>query len=118
MYGGDFMNSTWIIFLMLFIILIIQKRNDILVVIRKHLRKKRGKTVMTALIEKYIGKECLIYTCTSSTQITGVIKSCNEGWLEIENSNGQSDLVNCEYITRIREYPRNKNGKKKSIITD
>ena len=73
---------------------------------------------MTALIEKYIGKECLIYTCTSSTQITGIIKSCNEGWLEIENSNGQCDLVNCEFITRIREYPRNKNGKKKSIITD
>ena len=87
-------------------------------IIRKHLRKKRGKTNMTALIEKYIGKECLIYTCTSSTQITGIIKSCNEGWLEIENSNGQCDLVNCEYITRIREYPRNKNGKKKSIITD
>lgn len=112
------MNTSWIIFFMLFMILIIQKRNNILIVIRKHLRKKRGQKEMTALIEKYIGKESLIYTCTSSTQIAGVIKSCNEGWLEIENKNGQCDLVNCEYITRIREYPRNKNGKKKSIITD
>ena len=112
------MNSAWIIIFTFFIVLLYQKREEILVVIRKHLRKKRGKIDMTALIERYIGKECLIYTCTSSSQITGTIKSCNEGWLEIENSNGQCDLVNCEYITRIREYPRNKNGKKKGVILD
>ncbi len=112
------MNSSLMIIFMLFIILMLQKRENILIIIRKHLRKKRGKLNMTALIEKYIGKECLIYTCTSSSQITGTIKSCNEGWLEIENGNGQCDLVNCEYITRIREYPRNKNGKKKSVILD
>ena len=112
------MNSTWVIIFILFIVLLYQKRADVLVVVRKHLRKKRGKIDMTALIERYIGKECLIYTCTSSSQITGTIKSCNEGWLEIENSNGQCDLVNCEYITRIREYPRNKNGKKKGVILD
>ena len=112
------MNSTWVIFLILFIVLLYQKQEEILVVVRRHLRKKRGKIDMTALIERYIGKECLIYTCTSSSQITGIIKSCNEGWLEIENSNGQCDLVNCEYITRIREYPRNKNGKKKGVILD
>lgn len=112
------MNSAWIIFFVLFIVLLYQKQEEILVVVRKHLRKKRGKTDMTALIERYIGKECLIYTCTSSSQITGTIKSCNEGWLEIENSNGQCDLINCEYIMRIREYPRNKKGKKKGVILD
>ena len=112
------MDSAWIIFFFLFIILLRQRHEEILVVIRKHLRKKKGRLDMTALIERYIGKECLIYTCTSSAQITGVIKSCNEGWLEIENKNGQCDLVNCEYVTRIREYPRNKNGKKKGVILD
>lgn len=112
------MDSAWIIFFVLFIILLRQRHEEILVVIRKHLRKKKGRLDMTALIERYIGKECLIYTCTSSAQITGVIKSCNEGWLEIENKNGQCDLVNCEYVTRIREYPRNKNGKKKGVILD
>lgn len=95
-----------------------QQRENILIVVRRHLHNKRGKKDMTTLIEKYIGKECLIYTCASSSQITGVIKSCNEGWLEVENNNGQCDLVNCEYITRIREYPRNKNGKKKGVILD
>ena len=112
------MNSMWYIYFILFILFIIMIRERNTNIIRKHLRKKRGKTNMTALIEKYIGKECLIYTCTSSSQITGVIKSCNEGWLEVENSNGQCDIVNCEYITRIREYPRDKKGKKKSVVLD
>ncbi len=113
------METMWIIYLALFILFITALRRNNLVVIRKHLRQKKGKKIkMTEMINKYIGKECLIYTCTSSSQITGVIKSCNEGWLEVENKNGQCDLVNCEYITRIREYPKNKNGKKKSVILD
>ena len=112
------MDSMWIIYLVLFIIITMQIRSNNLNVVRKHLRSKKGKVNMTEMIKNYVGKECLIYTCTSSSQITGTIKSCNEGWLEVENSNGQCDIVNCEYITRIREYPRNKNGKKKSIITD
>ncbi len=112
------MDSMWYIYFILFILFMIMIRERNTNIIRKHLRKKRGKKNMTALIEKYIGKECLIYTCTSSSQITGIIKSCNEGWLEIENSNGQCDIVNCEYITRIREYPRDKKGKKKSVIFD
>lgn len=113
------MDSMWIIYLVLFIVITLQIRSNNLNVVRKHLRSKKGKVNMTEMIKNYIGKECLIYTCTSSSsQITGTIKSCNEGWLEVENSNGQCDIVNCEYIIRIREYPRNKNGKKKSVITD
>lgn len=111
------MNSTWIIFFILFIILFVQKRENILIVVRKHLRGKRGKCNMTEMINKFIGKECLIYTCTSGSTVTGTIRSYNDGWIEIEQ-NGQCDIMNCEYITRIREYPRNKNGKKKSVVLD
>lgn len=111
------MNSSWFIFFILFVILIMQKRENVLIVVRKHLRSKKGKVNMTEMIKNYIGKECLIYTCTSGSTVTGVIRSYNDGWIEIEQ-NGQRDIMNCEYITRIREYPRNKNGKKKSVIVD
>ncbi len=111
------MDSTWIIFFILFIILIMKKRENIIIVVRKHLRAKRGKINMTEMINKFIGKECLIYTCTSGSTVTGTIRSYNDGWIEIEQ-NGQCDIMNCEYITRIREYPRNKNGKKKSVVLD
>lgn len=111
------MNSMWLIYFALFIIFLTMLRNNNITIIRKHLRKKRGKQYMTELIEKYIGKECVIYTCISNSQITGIIRCCKDGWIEVER-NGECDIVNCEYITRIREYPRNKNGKKKSVIID
>ena len=111
------MNSTFIIYVVLLIIFLTMIRDNTTTVVRKHLRKKRGKINMTELIEKYIGKECIIYTCISNSQITGTILSCKDGWIEIER-NGETDIVNCEYIIRVREYPRNKKGKKKSVILD
>lgn len=112
------MESYYIVFILFLIVIMYSVRQRNLSVLLHRIRKKkRGKAKMTELIEKYIGKECLIYTCSSSTQITGIIHCCKDGWIEVEN-NGQRDIVNCEYITRIREYPRNKKGKKKSIITD
>lgn len=111
------MNYTWLILFLAAIIIYESQKAKNIAVIQKHLRSKRGKKDMTELIEKYIGKECIIYTCNSSSQISGIIRCCKDGWLEIER-NGETDIVNCEYITRIREYPRNKNGKKKSIVVD
>ena len=112
------MNYTWLLPILAAILIIYESQKERNAsIIRKHLRSKRGKKDMTELIEKYIGKECIIYTCNSSSQISGIIRCCKDSWLEIER-NGETDIVNCEYITRIREYPRNKNGKKKSIVVD
>lgn len=71
---------------------------------------------MYELAQKFIGKECLIYTFNSS-QLTGVIKEVNEGAILIENGDNL-EAVNFDFIVRIREYPRKKNGKKKSVILD
>lgn len=111
------MDSMWIMFFILFVVFMVKRREIIITVVRRHLRQKRGKGNMNEMISKFIGKECLIYTCTSGSTVTGTIRSYNEGWIEIE-TNGQCDIMNCEYITRIREYPRNKNGKKKSLVLD
>ena len=34
----------------------------------------------------------------------------------IERNSGETEIINLDFITRIREYPRKKNGKKKGII--
>ena len=70
---------------------------------------------MFELAQKFINKECIIYTFNS--QITGTIKEVNEGGILIEKS-GTLESVNFDFIVRIREYPKNKNGKKKSVILD
>lgn len=70
---------------------------------------------MFELAQKFLDKECIIYTFNS--QITGTIKEVNEGGILIEKS-GAGEAVNFDFIVRIREYPRNKNGKKKSVVLD
>ena len=31
---------------------------------------------------------------------------------------GKTEAINLDFVIRIREYPRNKNGKKKSVVFD
>lgn len=74
---------------------------------------------MNEYIKKFIGKECIIYTIMSeSGNIQGTINELNENWILITDLTGNEQIVNAEYITRIREYPRDKKGKKKSVVLD
>lgn len=78
------------------------------------LKKKREELRMSnEVIKKFIGKDCII--TTFQTQINGVIETIEENWviLRVED---KTEIVNIDYISRIREYPLKKNGKKKLII--
>lgn len=71
---------------------------------------------MKELAKRFIGKECIINTMNGN-QITGVVKEATDGAVLLD-SNGNIEAVNIDYIMRIREYPRKKNGKKKSVVLD
>jgi hypothetical protein len=84
-------------------------------------RKKQNKesNEMKELAKRLIGEDCIIYTITSeSSSIQGVLKEVEDGGLVIEKTTGETEIVNLDFVTRIREYPRKKNGKKKSIVVD
>ena len=84
-------------------------------------RKKQNKesNEMKELAKRLIGEDCIIYTITSeSGSIQGVLKEVEDGGLVIEKTTGETEIVNLDFVTRIREYPRKKNGKKKSIVLD
>ncbi|MBQ8228014.1 MAG: hypothetical protein IJZ88_03275 [Clostridia bacterium] len=70
---------------------------------------------MYELAQKFLGKECIIYTFNS--QLSGTIKEVNESGILVEKS-GSLEVINIDFVVRIREYPLNKNGKKKSVILD
>ena len=72
---------------------------------------------MQELAKKFIGKECLVYAFDSNHQFSGVIKEVSDGALLLENS-GSLEAINLDFVIRIREYPKNKNGKKKSVVLD
>ena len=79
--------------------------------------QKQGKEhhIMREAAEKFIGKECLVYLL--SGEVTGVIREVTDHALLIETAANRQAL-NLDFVIRIREYPTNKHGKKKSIILD
>ena len=72
---------------------------------------------MKELAKNFIGKDCLIYAFDSSHQYTGIIKEVSDTALLVEN-NGSLEAINLDFVIRIREFPKGKNGKKKSVVLD
>lgn len=71
---------------------------------------------MKELAEKFIGKECLVYTIVSDTNsVNGTVKEVTDNGILIEYK-GELQAVNLEYVTKIKEWPRNSKGKKKNVI--
>lgn len=71
---------------------------------------------MKELAQKFISKECLIYSIASEAGVQkGVIKEITENGILLDY-NGNLQAINLEYVTRIREWPRNAKGKKKKTF--
>ena len=111
--------ATYIPIIVLWIIIFILFRNRKAVVARQIIKKRKmeGNTEMKELATRFIGKECLIYAFDSNHQFTGTIKEVTDNALLIENNN-TVEAINLDFVIRIREYPKNKKGKKKSVVLD
>ena len=118
------MDSLYLILLALFLLVIIprimQRRR--LAAIKHILNQKmqnKENCVMKELAKRFIGEECIIYTITSNDgSVQGLIKEIDDGGMLIERNTGETEIVNLDFVTRIRQYPRKKNRKKKVIVLD
>lgn len=69
------------------------------------------------MMKRFIDKEVIITTLNNDiSMLEGFVREVNENWLVIETNEKGLDIINIEYIIRIREYPRKPNGKKKTIF--
>ena len=55
---------------------------------------------------------------TIDGSIQGIIKEIDDGGMVIERNSGEREIINLDFVTRIREYPRKKNSKKKGVVLD
>ena len=110
--------STYIPIIMLWIIIFIMLRNSKSAIAKKIIKKRKmeGNTEMKELAKKFIDKECLIYSFNSN-QFEGVIKEVTDGAILVEKG-GTVEAINLDFVIRIREFPKNKKGKKKSVVLD
>ena len=118
------MDSLYLILLALFLLVIIPwiMRQRRLAAVRHILnQKKQNKenSEMKELAKRFIGEECIIYTITSNDgSVQGVIKEIDDGGMVIAKNSGKLEIINLDFVTRIRQYPRKKNGRKKDIVLD
>ena len=106
---------VFVMFFVLFVVL--RQRNHIIAKKVIERRKTEDKTEMIELAKRFIGKECIIYAFDSNHQFEGIIKEVSDGAILIEKDE-KLEAINLDFVIRIREYPRNKKGKKKSLIVD
>lgn len=114
-------NYGWLIAVLIFLWLIRKKQRTAVAAWQIQTQRKQKKEIlaMKELARKLIGEECIIYTITSNDgSVQGVIKEIGDGGMVIERNSGEREIINLDFVTRIREYPRKKNGKKKGIVLD
>lgn len=114
-------NYWWLVVILIIFWLIRKRRRTAAAVLQIQNRRKQNKEilVMKELARQFIGEDCIIYTITSNDgSLQGVIKEIDDGGMVIERNSGEREIVNLDFVTRIREYPRKKNGKKKGVVLD
>jgi hypothetical protein len=118
-------NSVWIVFALLLMVTLWENYNNKRFEIHRHIKKliksekSKERQGMIDIIKDFIGKECIISTMKSD--VIGVVESVQDNWVRVkttanEASDGNtSDIINIDYISRIRLFPRKKTGKKKTF---
>ncbi len=112
--------STYIPIIIIWIIIFYVLFRNRRAVVAKQIIKKRkmeGNTEMKELAKRFIDKECLISSFDSNHQFEGVIKEVSDSAILVEK-NGTVEAINLDFVIRIREFPKNKKGKKKSVVLD
>ena len=115
------MPAYYVPIIMMFLTLYILRLNRRIAIVRRitRNRKKRNKeelTLMTELAKRFIGKNCLLYAYDGH-QFDGIVLEVTDHAILIEKK-GQPEIVNLEFVMRIREFPTNKKGKGKPVVMD
>lgn len=111
------MNPSYFVIYFILIMFLIstrrKKRVNAALAVKK-LRKK-GAVTMSEIVSRYLDKLCIIYTLNGDP-IQGTVVEIKDNWVVVKPETvEETEIINVEYITRIREYPM-KNGKKKAIV--
>ena len=101
---------------MIIIIFLIRNKRNIIAKKIVEKRKTGENSKMKDMAVKFIDKDCLVYTF-DGRQYDGIIKEVSEGAVLIEKDE-KLEALNLDFVLRIREYPKNKKGKKKSVVLD
>jgi hypothetical protein len=81
------------------------------------IKNRKEDSPMLEMAKRMIGKDCIVYLFDSQ-QIIGAIKEVGDRAVLVERESGGEEIVNIDFVVRLREHPKNKKGKKKSVVID
>ena len=105
------------ILLLLFVILSQNRRKRSEMMRIMAIKNRKEDSPMLEMAKRMIGKDCIVYLFDSQ-QIMGVIKEVGDRAVLVEREGGGEEIVNIDFVVRLREHPTNKKGKKKSVVID
>lgn len=114
-------DYLWVVAILILFLCIRQQRRTAAAVWKIQNQKRQNEEIlaMKELARQFIGEKCIIYTITSNdSTIQGVIKKIDENGMIIERNSGELEIINLDFVTRIRQYPKKKNGRRKGIVSD
>lgn len=116
MNSGTFI-AAFLPVIILFIIFFSENRNKKAFVMKHIISKNKAKenAKMVEIAREFIKKDCIIYTLNS--QLSGVIANVRDNAILLDNGKNM-EIINLDYVIRIREFPKGKNGKRKSVVLD
>jgi preprotein translocase subunit YajC len=105
--GGDALSTGlyYIAFFPIFILLLVIIPQQKRMISKIKIKRKRGGSILTnELIQKYMGKNCMVSTGNFGGCAMGEITAVADKWIEV-NTNKGSRLVNADFVTKITPLP-------------
>ena len=112
------MPASYFPIYLVLLMMIIRRRNEDTWIYQYLLKRKKReeKTHMLELAKRFIGKDCIVYTFNGN-QYTGTVQEVSDGAILLQTKQSL-EAINLDFVIRLREHPRKKNGQKKDIVLD
>lgn len=111
------MNGSYLVLLMLVLALLLLRRKRWMRAVQHLKRTQRviGKERerMRELAQRLLGKDCYVNLVEGTAD--GILREVTAGGLVLEKD-GKLQIVNLDYVVRLREYPYNKKGKRATMF--
>ena len=66
-------------------------------------RKRKGQTIMSDSLRRFVGKECIVWVMgMSGGAVSGLVEAVEDNWLLVR-SKGKTEMINVDFISRIQE---------------
>lgn len=88
------------VFIPIFLMLIQQNEARMHMIIRKR-RKKRGVKALDIILEKCVGRRCVISTGSMGISAVGIVKQVTDKWVEIETRN-TTEILGLDFIQHVK----------------